>query len=268
MLELDWQHREGSPLDPKLRGRIRWTVAHENHCEYVMAQSAADLRRAGLNDEEIQALDSGDTTIPAPEAAAIAFARKLTGAADSITDEEVKGIIDSYGEEKAVAIVLLVAYANFQDRLILALQLRDDGSAELPANDVRFAQDDRALLAIAPVREAPVGGTPRQVPEQIDDQEWSSVDFDVLQLKMTTQRQRGARIRVPTWEEVSAKIPPEYRPKNPLRIRWSLVCRGYQPDLAARWSACMGLFAEESQQDRVFEESVFWVITRTIHCFY
>lgn len=268
MLELDWQHREGSSLDPKLRGRIRWTIAHENHCEYIVAQSVADLRRAGLNDQEIQALESGRQTLPPPEAAAIEFARKLTVAADSITDEEVKAIIDSYGEEKAVAIVLLVAYASFQDRLILALQLHDDGSAALPANDVRFAQDQRALLAIAPERQPPAGGMPPEVPEKIDDREWTAVDFDALQLKMLTQRQRGGRIRVPTWEEVSAKIPAENRPKNPVRIRWSLVCRGYQPQLAAGWSACMGLFAEESQQDRVFEESVFWVITRTIHCFY
>jgi len=268
MLELDWQHREGSSLDPKLRGRIRWTVAHENHCEYIVAQSVADLKRAGLNEQEIHALESGNETLSATEAAAIAFARKLTVAADSMTDEEVKGIIDSYGEEKTVAIVLLVAYANFQDRLILALQLRDDGSAALPAQDVRFAQDQSALLAIAPAREPPSGGMPPDVPERIDDREWSAVDFDGLQLKMLTQRQRGGRIRVPTWEEVSEKIPAEKRPKNPVRIRWSLVCRGYQPELAARWSACMGLFAEESQQDRVFEESVFWVITRTIHCFY
>ena len=28
------------------------------------------------------------------------------------------------------------------------------------------------------------------------------------------------------------------KPKNPIRIRWSLVCMGYQPELAAAWSAC------------------------------
>ena len=27
-------------------------------------------------------------------------------------------------------------------------------------------------------------------------------------------------------------------------------------------------FGEEAKQDRVFEESLFWVVTRTIHCFY
>ena len=43
---------------------------------------------------------------------------------------------------------------------------------------------------------------------------------------------------------------------------------GYQPELAQGWGACMRSFAEEAKQDRVFEESLFWVITRTLHCFY
>jgi hypothetical protein len=30
----------------------------------------------------------------------------------------------------------------------------------------------------------------------------------------------------------------------------------------------MRTFGEESNQDRVFEEEVFWVITRSLHCFY
>ena len=43
---------------------------------------------------------------------------------------------------------------------------------------------------------------------------------------------------------------------------------GYQPELAAAWSACTRAFGEEAKQDRVFEESLFWIVTRTIHCFY
>jgi hypothetical protein len=64
-------------------------------------------------------------------------------------------------------------------------------------------------------------------------------------------------------------LPPEVpRPEQPVRIRWSLVTMGYQPELAAAWSACTRAFREEARQDRVFEESLFWIVTRTIHCFY
>jgi hypothetical protein len=30
----------------------------------------------------------------------------------------------------------------------------------------------------------------------------------------------------------------------------------------------MRAFREDSRQDRVFEETLFWVITRSLHCFY
>jgi hypothetical protein len=45
-------------------------------------------------------------------------------------------------------------------------------------------------------------------------------------------------------------------------------CIGYQPELAAAWSACTRAFGREANQDRVFEESLFWVVTRTLQCFY
>ena len=95
------------------------------------------------------------------------------------------------------------------------------------------------------------------------------MEFDDLQGRLTEQRARPSRIRVPSWDEVLRTMPPEIpRPENPIRIRWSLVTMGYQPELATAWSACTRAFREESKQDRVFEESLFWIVTRTIHCFY
>ena len=46
------------------------------------------------------------------------------------------------------------------------------------------------------------------------------------------------------------------------------MCIGYQPELAMAWSACTGAFAQEAKLDRVFEESLFWVVTRSLECFY
>jgi hypothetical protein len=74
---------------------------------------------------------------------------------------------------------------------------------------------------------------------------------------------------VPAWDDVKKRLPEGYpAPEHPVRIRWSLVCMGYQPELAAGWSACTRAFAEEAKQDRVFEESLFWVVTRSLQCFY
>jgi hypothetical protein len=85
---------------------------------------------------------------------------------------------------------------------------------------------------------------------------------------MEGQRARAGRITVPSWDEVRKLLPPGQAPARPLRIRWSLVCLGYQPELARGWSACTRAFGQEAKQDRVFEESLFWVVTRSLQCFY
>ncbi len=83
---------------------------------------------------------------------------------------------------------------------------------------------------------------------------WAGQDFVGLQHRLEQQRERKPRIRRPAGEDVC--------------VRWGLVCTCYQPELALGWSACTGNFAREAKQDRVFEESRFWVVTRTLQCFY
>ena len=51
-------------------------------------------------------------------------------------------------------------------------------------------------------------------------------------------------------------------------VAWSLTCVGYQPKLTLAWLHAMRTFGEEAKQDRVFEETLFWVVTRSLNCFY
>lgn len=267
MLELDYLHRVKSPLDPVLRGKMRWVAAHANRCAYAEAQAAADLRRAGVSEADIQAL-AGDPASAAPaERAALEFTRKLTLAADTVTDAEVARLIAHYGDKQVVAMVLLLAYANFQDRLLLALGLApESGDALLPV-EVKFVRKDGPEVQ-APRRRPPEGNAAPTVPEHIADADWSALDFARLQKEMEGQRGRSGRVRVPAWDEVRKHLPPGYPADRPLRIQWSLVCTGHQPELALAWSACTRAFAQDAKQDRVFEESLFWVVTRSLRCFY
>jgi hypothetical protein len=103
--------------------------------------------------------------------------------------------------------------------------------------------------------------------ELANDPDWRTFSFDDLKKNLAAQKERPLRIRVPTWDEVKAVLPPAAQ-KRELRIKWSLVCQGYQPELAQGWSACTKAFRAEAAMDRVFEESLFWVVTRTLQCFY
>jgi alkylhydroperoxidase family enzyme len=269
MLELDYLQRARSPLDPKLRGKMRWIVAHANRCAYGEAYAAADMRRAGVAEATVQALAGDLAELPAAERAALTFARKMTLAADTVTDDEVAQLTAQYGTDGVTAMVLLLAYANFQDRLILALGLQVEDGGPLPPLEFRFGKTpaDAAHCAVPP-RTSPEADAPVQAERPVPDPEWQALDFRALQKGMEGQRARQPRVRVPTWEEVRKRLPPDYATSRPVRIKWSLVCMGYQPELATAWGACTRALGEEAKEDRVFEESVFWVITRTLHCFY
>ncbi len=270
MLELDFLHRMRSPLDPKLHAKLRWVAAHANRCAYSEAYARADLCRAGGSEANIQALENNSADLPAAERAALMFARKLTLAADTVTDAEVAQLIGYYGDKQVVAMVLLLAYANFQDRLILALGLPLEPGGPLPPREIRFAKGAPPVGAQkeAPPRTLPSPAAVSVPAAKAADSEWLSLNFGDLQKEMAGQRAREPRIPVPSWEEVRKHLPAGYPANKPLRIRWSLVCLGYQPELATGWSACTRAFAEEAEQDRVFEESLFWIVTRTLHCFY
>ena len=267
MLDLDRLHRTKSPLGPSLRGKMRWVAADANRCEYARATAEADLRRAGVPEAEVADLKAGPDRWPAGERDALGFARQMTVDASLVTDAEVAELKAAYGDEKLVAMVLLLAAANFQDRLILGLGIAPEEGGPLPPIDVKF--DPAAPTPPVPARANPAVLRGPTEPSKVDDPEWREFDFKALQKGLSDQKANAGRIRVPTYDEVLGRLPAGYpRPKNPIRIRWSLVCLGYQPELAAAWSACTRAFGEEAKQDRVFEESLFWIVTRTIHCFY
>jgi hypothetical protein len=102
-------------------------------------------------------------------------------------------------------------------------------------------------------------------PEKVADADWRAIDFPSIQKLMESQRGRDPRVSVPTPEDVAKYMPKGARAP---RIKWSLVGLGHSPALAIPWTSGLGTFAQESKQDRVFEESLFWVVTRELQCFY
>jgi alkylhydroperoxidase family enzyme len=250
LLQLDFLHRAGGALDPVLRGRMRWIAAHANHCGYSEAQAEADLRRAG--DTPTGWLAGEPAGFPIEQRDALVFARKLTCAADTVTDAEVSALVEQHGEQRVVAMVLLLAYASFQDRLILALDLPVEAGGPLPPLDVCFSPAPLGTRLAVPRTEPPapvIDGGEREA-----DAEWLGLDFGDLRTGMERQRACRARIRLPANEEGGAV--------------WGLVCRAHQPELAGAWAACARTFDAEAEPDPVFAQSLFWVVTRSLQCFY
>jgi alkylhydroperoxidase family enzyme len=254
MLELDYHHRCGSQLPPRLRAELRWVAAHANQCAYGEAYATADLRNLGLEEAQVRALAGAGADLDEADQAALAFARKLTLAADTVTDADVARLVKRYGEKQVVAMVLLLAYANFQDRLVHALDLPVEPGGPLPPLDVQFTERPLWIgrtAARLPQTTAPsLAGLRRKNA----DMERGTLDCTGLSGELEKQRRRQPRIPLP--------------PHQPGQVHWGLLCRTYQPELAARWSACDHAFNAEADQDPVLEQSVFWVVTHAVRCFY
>jgi hypothetical protein len=266
MLELDLLHRARSPLDPILAGKLRFATARANRCAYAETYALFDLARDGLEAAAINRLRAGEWDND-PHRAEMEFAAKMALNAKDIGDAEVAALIERRGEAETAGIVLLLAYANFQQRLLQTLGIEVEEGGPLLAVDIRF-QNLAAQGIDAPPR-TPLDPAPVDVPLDLPDESgWKSLSLDQLRTKKQSQQERPSRIRIPAWEDVRGILGPESSAGPPVRIGWSLVCVGYQPAMAKGWGACTRAFAQDSKQDRVFEETLFWVHTRALECFY
>jgi alkylhydroperoxidase family enzyme len=264
-LEVDYVQRARSPLDPKLRAAVRWAAARANRSAYGEAYALADLRRAGADDAEVTALQGDWTHIPESHRRALEFARKLTLHAYRITDEEVAALRRHHGDRNTVALVQCVAYANFQDRLVLSLGVPVEEGGPLPPPAVRFRKPYQG--AVAPPRRPPAD-SPDHPAGRVPDADRPRIDAGALRAATAAQKERTSRIRVPSVEEVRRQLPPGFSADWTLRINWSRVCLGYQPELALAWTNAPRTFAAEANLDPVFEESLFLVVTSALRCFY
>jgi hypothetical protein len=163
-----------------------------------------------------------------------------------------------------VAIVHTVAYANFQDRILLALGAQVEEEGPLAPPEVRFdLQRDGEIQAPArPVGE-PLGAEAHLVDLRL---EWSRRSPLELLQSLEIQKSRRPRIPLPDAERL-AMLPADVQARAQ-RIIWSKVSMGYQPRLTRAWFDTMDMFHKESALDELLANSVFWVITRTNDCFY
>jgi alkylhydroperoxidase family enzyme len=266
MLQLDYAQRSQSPLDPILRGKMRWVIAHANRSRYSEAYALADLERAGLDAESRQVLTGDPGRWPQADREPLEFARLLTVAAPTIPDEMFASLRTRFGDKRAAAMVLLAAYGNFQDRLVLGLNLPMEEQGPLAPLKVEFVEGALQIAPLMPQNEslglASSGKT--VVPA---DQDWSRLPYDELQARLEKQRDRKPRLPIPTWDDVKKNLPAAMA-SRPTRIIWNLVCSGYVPELAVPWGISTRTMWAETKPDRVFEESLFWIQTRAIECNY
>jgi alkylhydroperoxidase family enzyme len=259
MIELDYLHREKNPLGAVMAARIRGVVATALGSTYGDQTALADLRRAGLGDKEL----FKDVNFTPAELAAFSFAKKLTEEGHAITDSEFAELLKYYGPEKVTAIIHTVAYANFHNRILLALGIKGE-SPVLPPPAVKFDFDGWKTPAPARPSWEDVKTTTAKGPHV--NVQWSEHDFD--ELNSTLEKQKERKLRIPLPDKSRFKDLAGREKQQADDIVWMTVSSGYQLEMTRAWFACLAAFYEEASIDRVFSNSIFWVVTRTNDCFY
>jgi hypothetical protein len=249
MLELDYLHRANNPLGNALAAKVRLAVATELNSPYGIANADADIDRHG------DRFATGNED-------ALAFATKLTREGHAITDAEFAAILKRYGPEKTTALVHTVAYANFHNRVILGV---NTPSRVDPPVQVSF---DAESVTTFP--------SPKRPPwDEITSAKhdglrlrpvWSKADHDALSSSLESQKSRTSRIPLPPASHFDNLAGREK--EQALKIIWNTASSGYQPGMTRAWFACLNEFYAEAQVNRVFTNSMFWVVTRTNECFY
>ncbi len=262
-----------------LSGVARYAVASYHQSAYGRGVAIADLKRVKAH-ALIDLMEANPKDLPPLEYEVFVFAKQLAELGQSLTDEQYRSLQLKLGDEAMVGFVLRIAHGCFQDRLLWALGIADvadansdpiyihfvDSSAN-GANTPEAAREDAAELLASIESDKQIDAPTPEVESATNSKTDNRLSFKTLQQLLENQRERDPRISVPEWDAIAPKLPTGlYR--RPLRIRWSRVVVGYQPKLGPAWIKCLRVFEQEAHQDRVFEESVFWVVTRGLKCFY
>lgn len=264
LLELDDLHRAKSPIGNALRAKLRYVASDAVGSAYGKSYAANDAKYAGVSAEELEAWATFDGEPTTPDQKLVPFARKMALAADSVTDAEFAALLKHFGPEKMVGIVHTLAYAGFQDRILLALGCAVEKDGPLPPLNRTF--DPKWYDAVTTPKREPTAK--KELPPKKSDLvfEWTDLTGKHLPTELDIQKQRPLRVPLPPAEKL-AWMPAEDRART-TRIVWSTISQGYQPKLTTAWFDSMGTASAEGKVDPIFKNTVFWVVTRTNRCFY
>jgi len=102
-------------VERRIKELVYLTCSYANQCAFCTAAHTAAGRRAGIAEQEMQALQAGqDQGFCEPELAAIRYARELTRTANAATSRNL--LAPHFNDDQIVEITLVAATANWTNR--------------------------------------------------------------------------------------------------------------------------------------------------------
>lgn len=112
-------------VDRRIKSLVYLVCSYANECAFCIEANTPGARKAGLTEDEIQAIQTEqDQVFSEPERAVIQYARELTQTAAA--DDTRAGLLEHFNSEQVVEITLVAAMANFTNRFNNGLGIMPD----------------------------------------------------------------------------------------------------------------------------------------------
>jgi AhpD family alkylhydroperoxidase len=109
-------------VERRIKSLVYLTCSYANECAFCIQSNLPGARKAGVTEEEIQAVQTEqEQMFSEPERAAIRYARELTQTADA--EESRAALLEHFTSEQVVEITLVVCISNFTNRFNNGLQI-------------------------------------------------------------------------------------------------------------------------------------------------
>jgi hypothetical protein len=119
-----WASEEKGDLKPLLKAQVSWIVARQDRAWYALGLAKDRLRKLGLTEDQVYALDGDWSTYTPTEAALFTVARKLAASPVVLTDDDVANAVKLAGPRDVVQLVTYTTNCASFDRITEAVGLR------------------------------------------------------------------------------------------------------------------------------------------------
>jgi len=115
-------------VERRVKSLVYLACSFANECAFCIAANTPGAKKAGVTDDELQALQTEqDQLFSAAERAAVQYARELTQTAAA--DDSRAALLEHFSSEQVVEITLVAAMANFTNRFNNGLEIVPDASS-------------------------------------------------------------------------------------------------------------------------------------------
>jgi AhpD family alkylhydroperoxidase len=121
--------REYESVNREMKLQISFAVSMANGCRYCTLHQVLGLRRLGVSPTKLVAMRKDDKALTPAELTAVNFARKLTGAPWTITDEDYGSLEHTFGKQGALEVVMQTCNFAYMNHFTDGLRLPSEDEA-------------------------------------------------------------------------------------------------------------------------------------------